>query len=230
MSGFKDKLQVFSLGLMLGLLIGGGFFILKLDNYFSTLSSVNDKADVKDISTSALPEKNLTQKTKVYKASNSNSIEQPDSSASKESTGEQLAVSMVDSIVVDSSSFVTGTDNIVVRKDELLSARNIEMVNLGAGKNGKDSVLSQLSGIREENSKGSYKVEFWQSPINYKGYKMAKNKILLYGINAGDALRLFKIDDNIYLKQAVNAYRLDFTSEFRQFEKVSDENILARLK
>src|ERR1035437_1411750 len=38
MSSFKDKSQVFVIGLMAGLIVAGGFFILKLDNYFKELS------------------------------------------------------------------------------------------------------------------------------------------------------------------------------------------------
>src|ERR1017187_5635341 len=50
MPQFKDKLQVFIMGLMLGLLIGGGFFILKLDNYFRELNfykRISTKQEVK---------------------------------------------------------------------------------------------------------------------------------------------------------------------------------------
>src|ERR1700733_11969403 len=38
MAPFKDKLQVFIMGLMLGLLVGCGFFIFKLDDYFRELN------------------------------------------------------------------------------------------------------------------------------------------------------------------------------------------------
>ena len=37
-SFFRDKLQVFFLGLLLGLVLGGGFFLLKLDQYVKELS------------------------------------------------------------------------------------------------------------------------------------------------------------------------------------------------
>ncbi len=38
MSNFRERSQLFLLGLMFGLLIGCGFFILKLDDYFKELS------------------------------------------------------------------------------------------------------------------------------------------------------------------------------------------------
>nr|MDQ3047835.1 hypothetical protein [Bacteroidota bacterium] len=38
MNFFKEKSQGFILGLLVGLLIAGGFFILKLDDYFKELN------------------------------------------------------------------------------------------------------------------------------------------------------------------------------------------------
>ncbi len=230
MSGFKDKVQVFSLGLMLGLLIGGGFFILKLDHYFSELSQkdATEKEISEEMPVEPEPGKQSQKKLKNTKTTNVSGEQQTDTlSEETPSANAALLLFTPDSLRADSSM---GADNIVVKKDELLSARNLEMLSLGSATSKKDSVLSQLSGIRDDGPKTFYTVEFWQSPINYKGYKMSKNKILLYGMGDSEGIRLFKLDDVIYLKHPSAIYRLDHSSDFRQLERVSDEGVLARLK
>lgn len=218
------------MGLMLGLLIGGGFFILKLDHYFGEMSRTKDTKEktVAEVSTSQLPEK-PEKKIKPQKTRDERLSAKYDSLAAA-GRNAALARFQGDSVLTDSITLVSQSDNIVVRKDELLSVKNVELVSIGAPRNSKDSVLSQLSGIKDDEARSAYKVEFWQSPINYKGYKMTRNRVLLYGITDSEAVKLFKLDDVIYLRHGAVTYRLDHTSEFRQFEKVSDESVLARIK
>ena len=40
---------------------------------------------------------------------------------------------------------------------------------------------------------------------------------------------LFRIEDDIYMKHLNTIYRLGFSNDFKQFEKVSDPNVQARL-
>jgi hypothetical protein len=128
----------------------------------------------------------------------------------------------------------TNPDEIIVRKDEMMDAKTIDVTLVGSAdiKTAKDSLLEKESGIRDESKSPvtAYQVEFWQSPVNYKGYKMLKNKIVLFGVGLSDNLKLYKIEDALYLKQQQNVYRLAFTSDFHQFESVKDANVLAKIK
>lgn len=236
MSGFREKAQVFLLGLMLGLLIGGGFFILKLDNYFKELSlyktltkdeeSPKEEAESKEVK--ANDEKPLKKKDEAQTPLNDQEPKSDSTLAESSQPGNPSDSLFPDTLIM--AEKMSQDDEIVVRKDEMLSSRAIEVVNLSANadKAGKDSLLQKVSGVRED-SKGTYKVEYWKSPINYKGYKMSRNKLVLYGISSADAVSLFKIDDDIYMKHLSTVYRLAFTNDFRQFEKVSDPVVLARL-
>jgi hypothetical protein len=56
MSSFKEKLQVFMLGLMAGLIIAGGFFILKLDDYFKELNFYKNVVKTFTFKSAAKPE------------------------------------------------------------------------------------------------------------------------------------------------------------------------------
>lgn len=243
---FKDKIQPFIFGLMLGLLVGIGFFIFKLDNYFKELNlykKLNKNIEILSSNNSIEAEQGKPEKQKTKTSKESRSIKlttindslaiTEESVFSEEKRGSELK----DSLKNDTLELVNESEDIVVRKDELLFAKDIEIINQNAVRsdnniqNTKDSLLQQVSGIRDEHQKSSYyKVEFWKSPINYRGYKMAKNKIVVYGINPSDFLKLYKLDNVIYLKSLHATYRLDYSNDFRQFEKITDEDILSRLK
>jgi hypothetical protein len=126
-------------------------------------------------------------------------------------------------------------EDIVVRKDELLSTKTVEVINLNPTANranAKDSLLQKVSGIKDDrvNSKQFFNIELWQSPLNYKGYKMSKYKIVLYGITSTDGWKVYTIDDLVYLKNATTVYKLENSTDFRAYEHITDENIISKLK
>lgn len=244
MSSLKDKIQFLFLGLMMGLLIGGGFFILKLDDYFKALKFYKNLSQVSyetqkdkqltEDSEKSLPKKSKTQKREKSDKAVSDSLAIADIDKTPD---KNKFVINKDSLLIDSISLMNPENNedIIVKKDELLMVKNIDVIYvnqaISSGKNAKDSLLHQTSGIRDDNNvKFSYSMEFWKSPINYKGYKMSKNKIVLYGMNPGEILKLYKFNDNIFLKTSVYVYRLDYSGDFKQLEKLSDESLLAKFK
>lgn len=223
---FRDKLQVFFLGLLSGLVLGGGFFLLKLDEYVKqfgkTFSGDKDSTVFSEPIAEEKPEKDKN-KTK-------NRTDSP----SKNKTGDSLLTdnNPNDTLVYDSlggpSADVekSGSDEIVIRKDELLGQRSAGVTDLS--KSETDTTLQKLSGIREVGVK-ALQVEFWRSPLNYRGYKMSKNKLVLFGSDPADELQLYKLEETIYMKNRAGVFRLDFTSDFRQPERISDASLLARL-
>ena len=241
MSSFKDKSQVFIIGLMAGLLVAGGFFILKLDNYFKELSfyksiSKTFSSDPKISETTVKDEESTTTKEKKSNFTNSqNKKVQSDASNSKKDF-------VLDSDTLRSKFFKdslastsVNSDDIVVRKDELLSTKTFDVINLSPilnRNNTKDSLLQKISGIKDDKnvSQQFFNVEFWQSPLNYRGYKMSKYKIILYGIESVEGLKVFKIDDLIYLKNGNAVFKLDYSSEFKPYDRITDENIVSKLK
>lgn len=224
------------MGLMLGLLVGGGFFILKLDTYFRELSMHQSQDDTENKEDKEKDSKEKKQDYRPVKKKTENSAPVTGEPPSADSlTTEEPAdkITPADSLTPDSlmmADKMPSGDEIIVRKDELLSVKTIELINLtgSTDKNPKDSLLQKVSGVRDD-QKASYKIEYWKSPINYKGYKMTRNKLVLYGISSADPMSLFRIDDDIYMKHLNTIYRLGFTNDFRQFEKVSDPTVQARL-
>ncbi len=180
-----------------------------------------------------------TKPTEIIKYVSSNKTDTKQNADSIKSATDSTSINgknyFSDSIIFDSTSTATivNTDDIVVMKDELLAVKIIEVANPNSEiKNTKDSLLQKESGVRDDSKKllGSYSVEFWQSPINYKGYKLINNKIVLFGIAKEETPQVFKLDDVIYLKLKQVVYRLDKTNNFKQFEIVKDQNLLAKIK
>ena len=140
-----------------------------------------------------------------------------------------------DSLLKETSS-TRSSNNFIVRKDEILDSKILTVTNLGeiTQTNESDSLLEKVSGIKDRNKSvvASFKVEFWQSPINYKGYKMTKNKIVLFGINPDETIMLFhnNDDDGIFLKQNQNYFKIYYTDNFKQLEKVTDPSTIIKLR
>ncbi len=242
MRNFKETSQVFIMGLMAGLVIAGGFFILKLDDYFKelnfyknvaktfSLSSKNNETSAKSIYIQATNEKQeIENKTKNKKTVANNNTPIRDYILNTDTIKNIHATK--DSLLI---SGINPQDDVVVRKDELLSIKTVEVINLNPVTNRatKDSLIQKVSGVIDDknNSKQFFNIEFWQSPLNYKGYKMSKYKMVLYGILLADVFKVYKLDDIIYLKNSGLVYQLDYAADFKQYERITDETIINKLK
>lgn len=234
----SNKSLLFLLGLVLGLLAGAGFFIFKMDDLLKKVTLFSSSKDTIIIQQQPSAEEKKS-KTDIKKY-----IGQQFAPTGKDTThknmtsAEMLAqkysrevpirkvMAEADSLLKDSSSVIQNqktNENFVVRKDELLETKNFEVVNLQPAEeaSSSDSLLEKMSGIKDKKkTTSSIKIEFWQSPINYKGYKMTKNKIVLFGINPDENIKLFHLEDAVFMKHNQNYYKLYFTDEYKQFEKV----------
>lgn len=137
-----------------------------------------------------------------------------------------------DTITIDEKKEVNFEEVVIIRKDELIGTREIEIFQLDKKEEDpeetkKDSLLSLVSGVKEPiKSPNTIKIEFWKSPLNYRGYKMTRNLLVVYGIQPSDPMKIYKSENRFFLKTSNGTSKLDPTSEFRQFEKVKDENLL----
>jgi hypothetical protein len=125
-------------------------------------------------------------------------------------------------------------DNIVVKQDQLLISTTISIEDKGdAGKEVDESLsketVEQLNPAADlpENEKlpTSFITEFWISPINYRGYKMSKNKLVLFGIEEPDAVKLYRVNDGIYMTYLREYYKLTDTFDFVSYQKLKETEI-----
>jgi len=239
MTPFREKAQVFIIGLTIGLLIAGAFFILKLDDYFKelsiykkvtqTFSSQPETPESTEVKTDE--EKEPVAKTKKIK------IEAAEDKTEKAAPVKEqvMDADTMRTVRPDSASDAfAADDNIVVRKDELLMAKTLDVTNLNplTKPTAKDSLLQKVSGIKDDKTadRQMFNVEFWESPLHYKGYKLSKYKMVLYGFASAEGLKIYKLDDSYYLRTGGLVYRLDYTTDFKPYERITDEQIISRLK
>ena len=234
MSSFKEKSYGFIIGILVGLIVAGGFFIFKLDDYFKEL---NFYKSVSNTFSSEAKTDELTTKQEVPPKSTEVKKKKKEAVITVDKFGEDEKAVNADSTISAKDSLTLenpSSNDVIVRKDELLSTKTLEVINMDpvAKMNGKDSLLQKVSGIKDDRnpSKQFLNIEFWSSPLNYKGYKMSKYKLILYGVASPEGLKIFKLDDVVYLKSASFVYRLDASGDFKPYERITDESIISRLK
>lgn len=218
---FGNRLQVFLLGLLLGVILAGGFFLLKVDQYIKELAVVKSFTEP-DKAEETIEDETGKVKTDNKKKSKSQTTDKvtQESDLKSDSLGGDSTLPAV---------FQTSDgDEIVVKKEQLLGERVVSLINLDGG-NAIDSIRSREAGINEVPGK-SLTVEFWQSPLNYRGYKLTRNRLVLFGFASEDPVSLFRLENNTYLSSNNGVFRLETTSDFRQLERVTDETVLNRLQ
>ena len=204
----KRKIPTFVFGLSIGLLVGIGFFVLKVNDLFNKLKeSASEKITVIEKTVDTTDEDEKTKNNNRFKIN------------FKKST--KINYSEVDSLIKEDSG-------INIASDELLTVKNIKIIQIGEFIPSKDSSDIQKTRLDDTNS-DLYFVEFWKTPLNSKGYRFTKNKIMLYGFDDFSNLTLYEIDHSFYIKSSDQVYKLLYSSEFKQLDRVLDSELLAKI-
>jgi hypothetical protein len=204
----KRKIPTFVFGLSIGLLVGIGFFVLKINDLFNKLKeSASEKITVIEKTVNTTDEDEKTKNNNRFKIN------------FKKST--KINYSEVDSLIKEDSG-------INIASDELLTVKNIKIIQIGEFIPSKDSSDIQKTRLDDINS-DLYFVEFWKTPLNSKGYRFTKNKIMLYGFDDFNNLTLYEIDHSFYIKSSDQVYKLLYSSEFKQLDRVLDSELLAKI-
>lgn len=206
----KRKIPTFVFGLSIGLIIGLGFFVFKINDVFNKLKNSNNGP----ITIIQQPVKNV----KVDDGKNGSNKDRFKINLKK---GSKVNYKEVDSLITQESEFN-------IAKDELLSVKNVKVIHVGEGKSSEDSIVSKLAKV-EENETELYFVEFWRTPLNSKGYRFTKNKIMLYGFVDSNNLLLYQLDNSYYIKSSDQVYRIFYGGDFKPLERVLDSELLAKI-
>ena len=226
---FREKASTFFFGLTVGLLIGCAIFIFKLDDYVKNIRfSEADKPEFEETINES-PEQNKEAKKKVH-AIQQNKKET--ASTNSDSLSAENSVANVDSaggVILDGGNYGNDDENISVLKEELVGVKNVKVRGAENGKeNKKDSLAASLAGVTESTGNEMIVIEFWKTPLNSKGYKMSRNKVLLYGMQQQN-VDIVKLNESYYLKNNNTVYRLSYSNEFKKMEKVNEPAVLARV-
>jgi len=206
---FKYKIPPFVFGVSIGLLSGVAFFIFKIDDYLKKFNKPN--IDNIKIVEQSLPPLNSSDKnrSKVVKKSSINIKNSPN-----------INYNEVDALLNE--------DDITVAQEELLSVKNIKVIDLDANQK-RDTLTGQLAGVSSTDYPNLFFVEFWKTPLNSKGYRMTRNRVILYGLSDFSSITIYKVDDNYYLKNDDFVYKISAGTEFKSMELVQDSDLLAKI-
>ncbi|MBI3519419.1 MAG: hypothetical protein HY062_08705 [Bacteroidetes bacterium] len=207
---FKYKIPPFVFGVSIGLLAGVAFFIFKIDDYLKRFNKPNiDQIKiVEQVNSSVKPSENK-ENEKTEKKVTINTKNSPN-----------INYSEVDALLKE--------ENINVAQEELLSVKNIKVIDLD-GPVKRDTLTGQLAGVTSADYPNLFFVEFWKTPLNSKGYRMTRNRVILYGLSDFSSITIYKVDDNFYLKNDDVVYKISSGTEFKPMELVNDSQLLARI-
>ena len=124
-------------------------------------------------------------------------------------------------------SIINSDASINVLVDQLLSSKLIKIINL-TNSNSNDSLAQNVAGVNSTQS-DSYVMEFWKTPLNSKGYRFQKNKIMLYGINDHNDLLLYQFEGRYFIKSFEVVYELESSQDFQPLVKVNNIELLSKL-
>ena len=208
-------------GLTVGLLAGCLFFIFKLDSYVRNfnLSLLTQK---QNISEQIVPQKKETDDTK---AQEKNPVKGK-AESKKESNSAVKNESLISMNDINDSAYIS-SDNYQVLKEELISVKNIYVKTTSPAERTStaDSLAASLAGVTNSSPEEFFMVEFWKTPLNSKGYKMTRSRLLIYGYPEKNDLALIKHNDAYYLRNNKMVYRLNYSSEFKPLERNTESDV-----
>lgn len=209
----RRKITPFVFGVLIGLLTGVGIFIFKINDWFVKLrDTANERITV------------IEQPVKT--------VEEPSEKdkAEKKAPREKFRIDLGKPAKVnyrEVDSLIRQDSRINIATEELLSVKNVKVIRVADMTTGTDSAAA-LAGVEEPNQ-DTFQVEFWKTPLNSRGYKFSKKKVMLYGFPDFSNVLLYEMNGIYFLRAADQIFRLNYTAEFRQLEKVTDPELLSRL-
>jgi hypothetical protein len=209
---FKYKIPPFVFGVSIGLLAGIAFFIFKMDDYLKKINKPNiDNIKIVEQAVSGNSE-NKKSRLGVTKSTIKYTI------STKKSPN--INYSEIDSLLREEA--------INIAQEELLSVKNIKVIDLDTDTK-RDTLTGQLAGVTSSDYPNLFFVEFWKTPLNSKGYRMTRNRVILYGLSDFSNITIYKVDDNYYLKDDDVVYKISSGTEFKPMELVRDSDLLAKI-
>ena len=124
------------------------------------------------------------------------------------------------------SLLISGED-ILVERDLLLSSELIK-IEYAMDEEKIDTTDVLMDSLKyklniEESKPSEYlKVELWKSPLNYRGYKMSKSTLIVYGLLNELILHAYSQGDTILIETNRTSYLFEPTSNFKELCVVAE--------
>lgn len=207
---FKRKIPSFIFGLSIGLVIGLGFFAFKFNELFNKLKdSAKGQVTV------------IQQPVKTGESDNKVRKNNKDKYKIKIRKSENNLYRVADSLV-------SSDPDLKIAREELQGEISVKIIKLGQSSSPADTLAAQLAGV-EHNRPEQIDIEFWRTPLNSKGYRFTRNKLMLYGLVDFNNVQVFQLDNGFYVKASGILYKVVYSSDFRPLERVLDPDLLSQI-
>ena len=111
-------------------------------------------------------------------------------------------------------------EDLPIRTEKLIASKWLKVNVLEEEE--EDSLVNEMMGF--ENKKlTKMLVEFWESPLNFSGYKLSKSKLVLYDLPANLEYKLYRKNETYYLATSSIYYVLRESEEFLPYKEVAKE-------
>ena len=100
----------------------------------------------------------------------------------------------------------------------------------------KATVADTTDKITENKDKASTKevlpvnIQFWKSPVNYKGYSFNGKNLKLYGMDKQTKVYIYRLSGNWYMKMGDFYYTLNPDNQFHTYKRLEDTFIIKQLE
>lgn len=119
-------------------------------------------------------------------------------------------------------------EEIVIRQEKLLHTATSYIYKI-VDSNGEpeaksdsnsQALLEKNADIKQASVK-EHSIEFWETPLNYKGYKYGNYKLIVYGLEPNDFAVLIQQNSSLYFRYKSDYYLIKQTNTFTPLKKVN---------
>lgn len=186
-----------------------------------TDSTINDSISIASLSDSAIIALPLPDEESGIEWESESETDTLDSGFEEESTEEWLEETSGE----EESEYIDYSNNDVPLNRERILKTEIVKVKMPDSKDERDSVLAVIEERMRLNPDQISKqivVEKWFSPVNYRGYKFNRKKLMLYGVEKEALISIYFYLGEYYFAFNQKLYNLDETAKNSSFERVQD--------
>lgn len=126
---------------------------------------------------------------------------------------------MVEYTMIDSMN----SEDLSISREKLIRGVRLPIIYLALAEE-KDSAIKESLGIEEVQAKTIF-VEFWESPLNFEGYKLSKKKLIVYGMSPQFDYKLYKRENDYYFAFQNVYYKMKETQDFLPFSEVAKSEV-----
>ncbi len=122
-------------------------------------------------------------------------------------------------------------EDLVISKERLIFTGVIRVLRPDF-RDDRDSVLAEIEKklvISPERVPRTVLVEKWISPVNYRGYKFNRKKLMIYGVEKDRVVTVFYYLESFYLAMDTRVYEIIETAAHAPFTQVSDADLVRHL-